>query len=140
VHDSLCRSVAHFGRRFDALCQNRCRHATFSIPTDEVDLAHALAQSGEDRGGGCVLEPGMRGTALPSSDEHEQKRARRALGTPAVNGQEVPERGLVVGMSGWPAAIRRICRDCLDCHSVAVISKTFALDELGQMFSVTAAT
>jgi hypothetical protein len=71
--------------------------------------------------------------ALPNAGEDKQERTGRPLSTPTVDGQEVPEGGLVEGVSGRSAAILRIRRDCVDRHSVVVLSKMLALDELAQL-------
>ena len=84
--------------------QDGSGHVTFPEPTDEVHLAHARAQSAEERGRRRVGELRAAARTLSDSDQDQEKRPARTFGTPSVDGQEMPERGFVVHVTDASAA------------------------------------
>src|SRR5712691_8865679 len=89
----------HFAGGFEALRQHRSGHLTFAVPTHEVNLADARAQSAEERGCRGVCELRASASALSDSDQDQEKRPRRTLGTPPVDSQKMSERCLVVSLT-----------------------------------------
>jgi hypothetical protein len=87
-----------------ALRENGACCMAFSIPAHEIDLAYRSAQSSKKRSGRGVGELCAPARASPDRCHDQEQKTLRTSGTCALNDEEVPERGFVVGFTNLSAA------------------------------------
>ena len=100
VRDDGCRSVG----RVHALRQHGSRDLPFQVPAHEVNFAHRRTQALKKRHRSEVCQLRAAARVLPDGDQNEVEKPLRTFGARALDSQEMPECGFVVGQADLSAA------------------------------------